>query len=88
MTTAPYRRHAWTGGDVPRRGLVLASTPLGRRYRAIRHDFFREQLMDWRSGWGDLPDRDTRAIFWNRASLDAWRTLTEEHQLLGGLGGR
>jgi len=73
-----YRRIAWTGGDVPRRGLCLANSPYGRQYRYFRHSFFREQLCDWREYWGDMPNRDTRKIFCNRASIDAWATLTRQ----------
>lgn len=78
MSLRHYRRIAWTGGDVPRRGITLADSPYGRQYRSIRHELFREALTDWRDYWHDLPDRDTRKILWNRASLDAWATLTRQ----------
>ena len=70
-------RRAWTGGDTPQRAVVLADTPTGRLYRYVRRVFFWEQLRDWRSFWGDMPNLDTARIFWTRASLDAWRTLTD-----------
>lgn len=72
--TIPARK-AWTGGDLPRRGIVLADSPIGRQWRFIRHLYFREQLAEWVSYWGDMPDKNTRKIFWNRANLDAWATI-------------
>jgi len=73
-----YRRIAWTGGDVPCRGIKIADTPNGRMYRKLRHDYLREQLTLWVQYWHDMPDRYTRKIMWNRASLDAWATLTRQ----------
>lgn len=75
QTFSTPQRIAWTGGDVPRRGIVLSDTTFAKWYRYIRHLYFREQLDTWREYWGDLPKQDTNRIFWNRASLDAWATL-------------
>ena len=58
---------AWTGGEWPG-----AMSPDLRRARSA---FFREQLQDWRTAWGDWPDRYTLKIMWTRALGDAWRTL-------------
>lgn len=68
---------AWTGGDSPReyRDVVLGNSTFGQWFRYLRHRFFREQILAWRVYWGDMPDRDTRHTFWNRASYDSWATL-------------
>jgi hypothetical protein len=73
-----YRRIAWTGGDVPRRGIVLADNERGRKYRHMRHIYFRELLKAYTEYWHELPNKDTRKIMWNWASLDAWATLTRQ----------
>lgn len=75
IDTIDYPRIAWTGGDVPRRGICLADSPFGRRYRRVRSYYFQEQLVTWIQYWKDLPNKDTRKIFWNRASLDSWATV-------------
>lgn len=62
---------AWTGGSVPPKRYA---DPV---YRQLRHRLFREQLVDWRDYWHDLPTADTCRIFWNRARYDAWATLLQ-----------
>lgn len=65
-----YERIAWTGGDRPfDTGLSYAQ---GQAFIRIRCRMYREQLADF----GGMPDRDTRYILWNRATHDAWRTVT------------
>ena len=68
-----YWRVAWTGGDGP--------TPEVRRnadYRYLRPMFFREQVREcggldlWACAGTSALER--ARIFWNAASLDAWRT--------------
>lgn len=72
-----YPRRTWTGGDTPPPGLAHES----EAYRSIRSFYFQEALVEcggldlWKcAGTGSM---ERARIFWNRASLDAWRTLTE-----------
>lgn len=70
-----FKRFAWTGGDGP--------IPHLRRkcpvYRALVSAFFRESLAEcgglnlWKCAGTSALER--ARIFWNRARLDAWRTL-------------
>jgi hypothetical protein len=80
-----FRVWAWTGGDTPRDGNNLCFRD--KTYREIRSALFRDQLKD--SGGLDLwyfPDEEMKGttplqrarIFWNRATLDAWRTWNKE----------
>ena len=74
-----YRRYAWTGGDTPR------SNPLPKAKRkafvAIRRDLFREQVAEclgldfWACSGTSALER--ARIFWNRATLDAFRTVRD-----------
>lgn len=68
-------RHAWTGGDTP-----TPQDRQGRMFRALRRRFFREYVGEcggldlWKcAGTGSI---ERARILWNRADLDAWRTLT------------
>ena len=68
-----YRVRAWTGGDAPRPGALV---PLYRRiFESLRCQLYREYWAYYVGCWRTAPDADTRAIFWNRATHDAWRTL-------------
>ena len=77
------QRYAWTGGDVPTKETKRNNTV----YRTLRTMFFRElvricgglDLWDFKDQYGDRCYPGTSAlerarIFWNQASLDAWRT--------------
>jgi hypothetical protein len=70
-----FLRTAWTGGDTPPKGF---NDPY---FKGLRKQFFRELLKD--CGGLDLWEcagttRWERArIFWNQATLNAWRTLKE-----------
>ena len=68
-----YQRVAWTGGSWKPEGLEKIS----KDYRDLVSFFFREQMMDFGNFWGDLPDMDTRRIFWRRAKADAYATYRE-----------
>ena len=66
---------AWTGGDKPAEGSRRAN----RVYRKLVSFFFKESLeacggLDlWKcAGTGSM---ERARIFWNRAKLDAWRTI-------------
>ena len=65
-------RHAWTGGDTPPKRFADA------RFCEIRRIYFRE-LVGLSGGLGFWECADTTAlerarIFWNQATLNAWRT--------------
>jgi hypothetical protein len=67
-------RHAWTGGDTP--DATAKSNP---NYLALRSLMFREMVQEcggldlWEcSGTSSL---ERARILWNRATLDAWRTI-------------
>ena len=70
-----FMRTAWTGGDTPPKRF---NDPY---FKGLRKQFFRELLND--CGGLDLWEcagttRWERArIFWNQATLNAWRTLKE-----------
>lgn len=72
-----YERHAWTGGDTPP---VRFRHPV---FKALRKAFFREHLsicggLDlWECAGTSSLER--ARIFWNQATLDAWRTF-QRHQ--------
>lgn len=66
--TLPLR--AWTGGGYPGPGFRPTQA-----FRLIRSALFREQVRDWRRGWGDCPSADTLRLFWKRAHADAYATL-------------
>lgn len=69
-----FERRAWTGGDVP-----TAEDKQDGIYRALRSTMFREQIEEcgrldlWACAGTSALQR--ARIFWNRATLDAWRTL-------------
>jgi len=69
-------RKAWTGGDVPSRQDIRRY----RKLRELRSLFFKEQIQEcggldfWACAGTSSLER--ARIFWNRAKLDAWRTLT------------
>ena len=73
-----FRRVAWTGGDTPASYKFSQSWPTWPAYMAIACVYYREQLGHYVAYWGTMPDRDTRMIFWTRATADAWRTLTSQ----------
>lgn len=66
---------AWTGGDTP----SVQYKHNSKRFRVLRSILFREQCID--SGGLDLwacagtSAMERARIFWNRASLDAYRSL-------------
>lgn len=68
-------RKAWTGGDIPPTGLRRTN----EAYRRLVSLFFREQLKEcggldlWKCAGTSSMER--ARIFWNRAKLDAWRSL-------------
>lgn len=70
----------WMGGSLPRRGICLADSPLGRRYRAVRkfhlHALMAERMLTMTLD-GQYPylTRSERKEMWNRASLNAWATV-------------
>lgn len=72
-----FNRHAWTGGDTPPK--PFQHTTQSASFKSLRRLMFRELLaicggLDlWQHAGTSALDR-TR-IFWNQASLDAWRTL-------------
>ena len=72
-----YSRFAWTGGDIPPKGLRF------KPYRELVRAYFREQIAEcggldlWTCAGTSCLDRSR--IFWNRARLDAWRTLRENY---------
>lgn len=81
---ATFRRVAWTGGDTPRDANNLCLRD--KTFREIRSALFREHLA--RCGGLDLwwfpkeadpllrgtSPLERARIFWNDATLDAWRT--------------
>jgi hypothetical protein len=69
-----YKRVSWTGGDTP----PTTFPRISNDFKNIRSFFFREQINGFKNYWGDMPNRDTLNIFWNRAHLDAWRTYSEQ----------
>lgn len=66
--TLTVQRCAWTGGDVPPRDWFLDA-----HHRALCRAFFRESA-SYVTGMGPLGLSVWR-VLWNRAKLDAWRTL-------------
>ena len=62
--------YAWTGGTSPEK--YKAISVLEKQLVSI---FFRSEINCFRNYWGDFPDKDTRAIFWNRAKHDAHATI-------------
>lgn len=79
-----YSRRAWTGGDAPRDN----EEPLNPEFAGLVDAFYRDQIQD-ASFDGKLSEDEVlafwectgttsaerKAIFINRARLDAWRTL-------------
>ena len=65
----PKQIIAWTGGSVP-----APLTQISTEERQLVSYLFHEQLNTWMNFWGDLPDKDTRRIFWSRARGDAHAT--------------
>lgn len=68
-------RRAWTGGDTPPR--VWGNANRRRDWHLVRVVWFREQIREWAGFWREPVPLCVARIFWNRASLDAWRTMTE-----------
>lgn len=60
---------AWTGGTPPR-----PIADIHNQERTLVSALFRNQILDFRAYWGELPDRDTTRIYWNRARHDAHAT--------------
>lgn len=70
-------RHAWTGGDTPPKRFK------NKMFKEVRRIYFRELLqicggLDlWKcAGTGSI---ERAGIFWNQATLDAWRTCDREN---------
>jgi hypothetical protein len=68
---------AWTGGSAPR-----PLSQIGRLERALLRREFRRQIIEYRSYWGDLPDRRVARLFWHRARYDAHATCRDADRLL------
>lgn len=74
-----YARHTWTGGDTPPKGY---NDP---EFRALRQFLFREDVRDggplglWACAGTSALER--ARIFWNHATLTAWRTLRSHRGL-------
>jgi len=68
-----YKRIAWMGGSTPPPDLYKNC----QDYRDLTLLFYEEQVSDFAEYWGDMPDQDTKKIFWNRATGDAWSTYRE-----------
>jgi hypothetical protein len=70
-----YQRYAWTGGDTPRDDEEKHNPD----YAALVEWYYNEQVEDcggldlWECAGTSVEDR--KAIFRNRARLDAWRTF-------------
>src|SRR5438093_7163350 len=70
-----YSRVAWTGGDTP-----TSEVRRNADYRYLRRMFFREQVREcggldlWACAGTSALER--ARIFWNAATLDAWRTFS------------
>jgi hypothetical protein len=68
---------AWTGGDLPSK--EYRHNPANKRFRTLRSILFREQCLEcgglnlWSCVGTSAIER--ARIFWNRATLDAWRSL-------------
>ncbi len=68
-----YQRHGWTGGDVPPKGFREPE------FMGLVRAYFRDQVAEcggldlWACAGTSALER--ARIFWNRARLDAWRTL-------------
>ena len=60
---------AWTGGSIP-----APIDAVSKAERRLITKLFREQLKIWLDYWEDMPNKDTRGIFWNRARYDAHAT--------------
>jgi hypothetical protein len=90
QTTITLPRRAWTGGDTPTKTYSgsladCQSVPFEPRgigyyvFRKVRSEYFRGDLkacggLDLWACAGTSPLARAR-IFWNAATLDAWRTL-------------
>ena len=76
-----YAHTAWTGGDMPNVaptagcGSGAFAQPHAAHFATIRNRLYRSQVSVWRDMWGDMPDADTRSIFWSRAIADAYATV-------------
>lgn len=72
-----FPRHAWTGGNVPPK--VFPAVVQTTAFKTLRRLMFRELLAI--CGGLDLwvcagtSSLERARIFWNQATLDAWRTL-------------
>ena len=70
-----YDRFAWCGGQVPSR-----TNKQSVEFRELRSAFFREQVQEcggldlWKCAGTSSIER--ARIFWNRANLDTFKTLT------------
>lgn len=69
-----YNRVAWMGGDTAPKTFRRIS----RDFRNLMSFFFREQIKDFKDYWGDMPDKDTRKIFWGRARVDSWASYRDK----------
>lgn len=84
VNNKPFERFTWTGGDTP-----------PKRFRdpdflALRRFFWREQLaeagpLDLWACAGTTPLERAR-MFWNSATLTAWRTFTNREKPHGTPG--
>lgn len=77
-------KHTWTGGDTP----IKSVRRNNRVFRELRIQFFREQVAEcgglnlWdfkdeqgKRGYPGTSPLERARLFWNRATLDAWRTI-------------
>lgn len=62
--------YSWGGGSRPTNYKTIST--LEKQLVSI---FFRTEINCFRNYWGDFPNKDTRAIFWNRAKHDAHATV-------------
>lgn len=72
-TVSHYPMRAWTGGDMPQPERL---TPEYRNiFESLRCQLYRESWAYYVEFWRMAPVASGRAIFWERATHDAWRTL-------------
>lgn len=64
---------AWSGGSPPPKKLPADA-------KKLADELYEEQLADWREGWGDEPDTDTKELFRKRARYDAWATYRDQYE--------
>lgn len=73
-TGITFDRYVWTGGDSQPKNIELLQCY--SMFRELRREYFRESMVVNRAYWGCVS-METVRILWNRARLDAWRTITE-----------